>query len=306
MKQYFLILNPKSGNGKGQKDKAKIIETLKKNDIDYDLNLTEFKGHAEQLARDSIINGYKNILIAGGDGTLSEVANGIMSVSSSNNNELTIGMIPIGTGNDWCREFNVPNNYDKAAKIINKRKIITQDLYKISYKTNDVEQVRYGINIAGVGFDSEVAIKTENDKVNGRGGKLVYIKNVFSTLNSYNAVETRIIYDNNEINTKMFSLAIGKLPYNGGGMKQLPNAVYDDGFLDFTLINDINIPEILINFVRLFSGNHIKHKKIDTYKTKSFTIETKNKLWFEVDGEIIGKTPFTVNVNPLAINLICG
>jgi diacylglycerol kinase family enzyme len=117
-REWFAIVNPNAGNGKGKMDWSRIADLLKKNGIPFDMMLTKSKGHAIELTRELIEGGYKKFISVGGDGTLNEVVNGVFAQEFCLPGEITLSMIPVGTGNDWGRMFGIPLVYEGAVQII--------------------------------------------------------------------------------------------------------------------------------------------------------------------------------------------
>jgi len=303
---YFALINPNAGNGAGKKNWQKISELLVRNNISFQHKFSEYIGHSTLIAKNHVEKGFKKFIIVGGDGTLNEVINGVLTNSEHALEGLTFAMLPVGTGNDWCRSFKIPDNFDEAIKLITNGKTITQDIAKVTYFEDEVIRTRYFANISGIGFDAHVAIKSNLDKQRNKSGMLVYLKNVISSLIHYKSVQSKVIYDGNEINCKLFLLSVGKGKYNGGGMKQLPFAVPDDGFIDFTLIEDVSSFEVITQLPKLYKGTHINHPKISTFKTKKLTIIPEEKIFLEFDGETYGHSPFEFEVVPSALKVICG
>ncbi|MFH1051049.1 MAG: diacylglycerol kinase family protein [bacterium] len=305
-KEYFVIINPNAGKGLSKMGWQEISSLLDDNNLEYQHQFSEYRGHSIKIAREKAIEGYKNFIVVGGDGTLNEVINGIVSISESALNGLTFAMIPVGTGNDWCRSYNIPNNFKDAISLIKQGKTITQDLAKATYFENEQILTRYFANISGIGFDAHVAIKSNLDKQMNKSGIFVYLKNVISSLINYQSVKSTVIYDDKQIDCKLFLLSAGKGKFNGGGMKQLPLAVPDDGFIDFTLIQDISKFDVITQLPKLYNGTHIYHPKISTYKARKLSITTDKKIFLEVDGETFGHSPFIFEVIPSALTVICG
>ncbi len=303
---YFVIINPNAGNGSGKKNWQIISSLLTENDIPYQFQFSDYIGHIILIAREQIEKGYKNFIIVGGDGTLNETINGILSSSENSLKGITIAMIPVGTGNDWCRSYNIPNDFKSAIALIKQGKTITQDLAKVTYYENEQIRSRFFANIAGIGFDAHVAIKSNIDKQRNKSGILVYLKNVVSSLIKYKSVQSNLVFDDKQLSCKLFLLSVGKGKYNGGGMKQLPFAVPDDGFIDFTLIEDVSRFEVITQLPKLYKGTHVNHPKISTYKSKKLEITTEEKIFLEFDGETFGHSPFVFEVIPSALTVICG
>lgn len=156
-KNWILILNPHAGGGRGAKDKQQIEQLLKSSGFVYELLISEYPKHAIKLAKNAIENGARQIIVVGGDGTLNEVANGVFQQQKYLPEDITIGMIPVGTGNDWIKTFGIPNNYQSAIDKISERKTLRQDVGKLAFSENGEEHFRYFSNMAGFGFDALAA-----------------------------------------------------------------------------------------------------------------------------------------------------
>jgi YegS/Rv2252/BmrU family lipid kinase len=217
-------------------------------------------------------------------------------------------MIPVGTGNDWCRMFNIPFNYEKAIGIIKKGDDFIQDVGKVHYQNESKPASRYFINVAGMGYDAQVAAKTNEDKEAGKGGPFTYLINLFTSLlfYKYSTPEIKIGDQEKTIKNQTFSLSVGICKYNGGGMMQLPDAIPNDGLLDLTLIKKIGRMAVIRNIKKLFDGTLPEHPKVMTLKGKSFRISSQPEIKLEVDGESLGHSPFVFEVIPKSLKMIVG
>lgn len=305
-KECLVIVNPNAGNGKGEKDWDKISLLLKNEAISFKTEFTERKGHAIDLSMKAVADGYKRIITVGGDGTLNEVVNGIFAGKASPVTDIAISLIPVGTGNDWGRMFGIPLDYKKAVKIIAENKQMLHDVGVISFYDGSVKQERYFINIAGLGFESVVVKRTNYQKDNGRGGKLIYFYNLLMSLISYNNTKSEIIIDGEKILADVFSLNVGNGRYCGGGMRQTPGAVPDDGLLDVTIINGMGKFEIIRNLKILYDGTILRHPKIDGYKCKNIKVTSDPVMYAEADGESLGQTPAEFSIIPSGITIVYG
>ncbi len=303
-KNWLVILNPNAGIQRGKRDWPIIKQLLEKNNISYRFVSTEYKEHAITLTKKLVSEGYKKIIGIGGDGTFNEIANGILQQKKYNPTEINIGIITIGTGNDWGRMYNIPFNYNEAIRVILNGKIFTQDVCKAVYSSGLRVIERYLVNMAGMGFDAEVALKVNAQKEDGKGGRLSYFKNIFTTLLYYKPKIARITIDEQHFSENIFSINCGVCQYNGGGMKQLPHAIPDDGNLAFTLIKKINKFTVIINTRKLYSGSFIKLPEVLLYKGKEISVESDKNIYLEIDGESVGHTPISFHVKPAAISVI--
>ncbi len=303
---YLVIVNPNAGRRRGEKDWNKISSLLKEAGIRFKAVFTQSPRHAIYIAASHIENGYSKLIVVGGDGTMNEVVNGIFLQKRYPSSDISVGMITVGTGNDWGRMFNIPGDYAEAISTIKMNNSFIQDAGVVKYFHGRKEKSRYFVNMAGIGFDAMVVSKTNKMKEAGKGGPWIYLKNVIISLMKYRYSKTKIHIDNHEINNNVFNISIGICKFNGGGMIQLPDAVANDGFFDITIINKIKKHDIILNLKRLYNGTINKHPLVDTYRGKSVFIDSKPFILLETDGESLGHSPFTFDIIPRSIKVLVG
>lgn len=304
--RWYAIINPQAGSGKGKTDWPQIESLLKVNGIDFDFVFTTHKYHSVELTVNAINRGYKRLIAVGGDGTLNEIVNGVFIQDKYPTTEIVIGVIAVGTGNDWSRMYNIHSTYEGKIAAIREGNLFLQDVGKVEYEESKVKQARYFANAAGVGFDAEVARRTNRLKEHGHRGKILYMGSLVRALFDYKPSFINITIDGEKLEGTIFSLTVGIGCYNGGGMMQLPNAVSDDGLLDVTVIRQIRRFEVIRNIYRLYNGTILTHPKISGHIGKTVTIECEIPIGLEVDGESLGVSPFTFSVVPKSINVIVG
>lgn len=302
-----MIVNPNAGVKKGTKDWPKIHRLLIAEQVDFDFQLTTSRGHATRIASDAIANGYMNLCVVGGDGTLNEVLNGLFPHPGVLTPGTTLAMIPVGTGNDWCRMFNIPFDYPGAIHILKEKKTFLQDAGKVTYYHKDDQVKRYFMNVAGMGYDALVAKKTNMLKEKGLGGPLTYMYFVFASLFQYKFIEAVIEVDGKlAFKGEIFSMNVGICKYNGGGMMQVPFAVPDDGLLDVTLIKKTSKWMVVRYAKKLFDGSLVDLPMVATFKGENIRIRSTGKVFLETDGESLGHTPFTFEILPRCIRIVTG
>jgi YegS/Rv2252/BmrU family lipid kinase len=303
---WLVLVNPNAGRRKGEKDWGRIARLLEEANISFVSVFTQRKLHAIQLTKKYIEKHYRKIIVVGGDGTLNEVINGVFSQNLYQPSDITIGMIPVGTGNDWCRMYGIELDYLSAIEIITQGFSFQQDAALAEYYDDNMPRKRYFINMAGIGYDALVAQKTNRQKERGRSNPLSYFLNIFLGLFQWRAVDTVIMFDRKQIKTNVFSLNTGINRYNGNGLKQLPFAIPNDGMLDLTIIRRIGRWKIIRSVLKLFDGSFVALPEVSTFKAKKITIESngKNRLFLEVDGESMGHTPFAFSIIPEAVSLL--
>lgn len=252
--------------------------------------ITERESQATEIAEENADN-YKLIVAVGGDGTVNEVAKGII-----NKRQGILGIIPGGTGNDMARSLGIPLNPKEALKLIlkgNKKEI---DIGRVnSYDF---------LNISSAGFDAEVVINNEKIKKRFKS-HISYAISVVYTLFTYKNKNVTIKINGKTFNEKILLLAVGNGKYYGGGMKILPMAQIDDGYLDICLISNISKLLSLYLFPTIFNGHHIKYKKyVKIYKAKSVTITSKEEFLLNIDGDVIETKEASFSLSDKKLNII--
>ncbi len=298
--RWFVIINPTSGNGSSKKKWPQIKTLLASYSFDFDFSFTEHENHSSELIQQVIENGFLNIICVGGDGTLHNIVNGIMNQSKVSYNQINIGMIPVGTGNDWVKTHNIPNDFEKAIQIIKNRNKKIQDLGKIEFLDKDRKPVYYN-NLAGVGFDGFVVSKVHKYK---HFGALAYLTGAVLGLFSFKNFNSNILVGSKEISSKTLMVLVGLCNYSGGGMKLTKEPNPFDGLLDISIAKNIGKFDIIRNLSKLFNGKIVNHKKVETLKSHSITIkfDEDEMPFIQADGELIGQGNITVSIIPKAFS----
>lgn len=296
---WFIIANPTSGNRNFSKKWQEIQQNLKTKNINYSFAITAYSKHEIELVQNAIQQGFKNIISVGGDGTLHHVVNGIMTQRYVKTSDITIGVIPVGTGNDWIKTYNIPNNIAKAIEIIHQKNTILQD---IGVLETENKNIRYFNNVAGLGYDGYIVNKLKKLKpfgslsylLAGTYGLLFYKKSVF-----------KVTFDSKEIEANCLMTILGICKFSGNGMQFTKDVHTSDGFLDITIAKNITLLDLLLNIHKLYNGKFVYHKKVETYKTKEITVTPKiSKPYIQADGELIGTGKVTVKIIEKAIRFV--
>jgi len=304
--KWLVILNPHAGARKGLRDMEQIIGLLGNYKMEHLLTISEYAGHIIKLSKKYVLEGYRNILVAGGDGSLNEVVNGIFLQNKVAISEITIGMLPVGTGNDWIRTFGIPDDYNKALEIIKNGQTVFQDVGKIAYKTKREEKQRFFVNMAGFGFDAVVAAKVNRLKDKGWSGKKLYLWALLYSYLKYNTKRMKIIVNGQTFDDFIFTASIGIGKYNGGGMMQSPDAVPTNGQFNITLIRKINLWGLITNISGLYSGKYVKDHRVSAAVGNEIQISSKRKIPGEADGEHLGNANYKIEIIPNQLRVIYG
>ena len=307
--KWLVIVNPKASIGKCEKDWPEIKNLLIESGFDFDFVLTEHPGHAIELVKNRITEqGYKKIISVGGDGTNNEVINGIFIQKRFPTTEITMGIVPIGTGNDWRRTFNFPEGYSNLMEVLKQGNLFCHDIGKVTYYNDGDTRERYFLNAAGTGLDEMVCNRTNQLKSKGKGGPIRYMLNTASCLLQFKCVHIKLEVDDQEVfDDEILSLSIGNGKYNGGGMKMMPNAIPDDGLFDITVVKKVGMLKFAASINNIYDGTFVdKLKEVTSYRGKKVRIVSipAHKLLLETEGETLTNSPFVFEMLPKAINMI--
>lgn len=303
--RWFVIVNPVAGSGRGLIDFPQISRLLRNDDIRHDAVFTEHKHHATELAVTAANQGYRRIIVIGGDGTLNEVVNGLFIQKAVEPREILLAVIAVGTGNDWVRTFGIPQHYSEAIRAIREGRSFLQDVGTVTYTESHYTQTRYMANVAGLGFDAYVISTFNHLKMKGYKGGWMYLYSILKSYFRYKSSGARIWVDDKVVfNDLMFSLAIGICKYNGGGVQQLPNALADDGLLDLTIIRPVHWWHIVFRLKKLFNGDIYQIGHVIHAQGRKVKIEAAPLIQLEADGELMGGTPVEVNIRQRAIRVV--
>ncbi len=291
----LFIINPVSGRGKGKKAGILIENFLNNNSIKSAIIYTKSKKHATELASE-YQHKTSRIIVVGGDGTLNEVINGVTS------DNILIGFIPTGTGND----FGINVNSSKI--IINNLKSICYENYlikkidvgyaEIKETNNEVLFSFRFINSLGIGFDAQIAYLAQHNKF--LTGIYAYIFALIKALFNYGSLKLKIIVDGIELyNAKAVLAAIGNGKTSGGGFYLTPEALINDGKLDLCIVDMLKRRSLLMK-LPLAIINKIQHvKEVKLYKFSNLIVNSGNPAYIHADGEVISKSAENISVKVL-------
>jgi diacylglycerol kinase (ATP) len=306
---WLLIANPTSGGGKLRQNQARIEKTLNLLNIPYVLRRTQKGGDATRFAQEGIAAGHRKIMAIGGDGTGNEVINGIFKQNLVPTTEITYTLMPVGTGNDWVRNLNLPKTIESFFEMIQRGHVAWQDIGIIHYAKKDSnEQVihkHFFANAGGAGYDAEVVHSVEFSK-RILSKKISYFWHILKCLNQYDAPQVRVTFDEQTIIDRFYTINFGIHRYSGAGMQLTPHAVADDGLLALTLIKDLPRVVVALNTPKLYLGTVAKLQPYTTlHQVKTIRIESLGApMLVETDGEFLGQTPIEITILHKALKII--
>lgn len=250
-------------------------EALRHQGLQFKTEVTSRPLEAMEIARRAAEEGCELVVALGGDGTSHEVANGLLS---SGNSEVALGMIPIGTGNDFADMFDTPTDLAQVALRIREGKTRLIDVGWI----ND----RYFVNIVGVGFDALVSIQALKIQHVLRGFPL-YLAAVFITLKEYQIPHITVEFDGERLSMPMTMINVANGKREGGGFLIAPDAQNDDGIFDICLARGLGRLGILRLLPEVIKGTHVDKEPVTMAKAKRVILDSPDPLPVHADGEII-------------------
>ena len=293
MPKTCVILNPIAGS---VKDPDALVEKLRSLP-GISVKVSARRGSASRFARTALKNGCDIIVAAGGDGTLNEVINGI----GEQTGQIRIGLIPLGTGNDFARTLGLPNDVDQCIELILAGRTRAIDLVRV---TSD--RVRHFVNVSAGGFSGLVNEKL-TPKMKKTWGPLAYVRSAAAALPELRAYLTRIALDDQEtLSESLYNVIVGNGRYVAGGIPIAPEAVPDDGLLDLVLIPERPVADLALLAPQILMGNHLSSASIIYRRAAKISVNSKPGMWFNVDGELVGNEPAVFEVLPRALQFVVG
>lgn len=289
--KHIFIVNPAAGKGKALELIPIIKEHFTNIEDECIVRVTEYPGHATELAREYSIIEKCRIYSVGGDGTLNETVNGIAKTDSA------LGIIPAGSGNDFIRSI-------KAGTDI--QRLISATINGIERKIDLASaNGKYFINVSSVGFDAEIVFNAGKfKKLPGITGSMSYLLSLLYTtvMNKNYGIEVDIDGERQKLNILLVAIANGR--YYGGGMLPAPEALLDDGYLDVCLIRETPRRRIFALFPKFMKGLHGQLEEVSFYTAKKIAIESKNDISLSTDGEVVTAKAINFEIHEKAVNVI--
>ena len=285
--------------------------------VSYKAEFTGGKYNAAELSRKAAERGYRKFIAVGGDGTIHDVLNGIAEYALNDSevslSDFTLSVIPVGSGNDWVKSVGVSTDIKQAVAYIAAGETGVQDVVKVSVlDSSDLSaeplSVSYMSNVGGVGLDARVCEIVNRKKEQGKRGKKLYVSALLYCIRHRVPIRAKVVCDGRQVfSGRYLSMAFGIGKYSGGGMRQTPAALIDDGLLDITIIPDIPIWTIAKEAYKLFTGNFLTIKEVIPATCREVYVLPESEADAEpaeVDGEVVGRAPVKMEVLQQQINII--
>ena len=295
-----LIVNPVAGAGRTFKKWPHISDLLKSIGLRFEHDITEAPKHAIELARAAVRKGYELVVCVGGDGTINEVVNGLYDSGAIK--DVTLGIISTGTGSDYVRTIGIPPYYvDACQRLLNPTKLQV-DIGVVEYANNGDQVKRLFVNFAGLGFDAEV-VRATTQRYKALGGLPAYLLGLLTTLLCYRNRDITLKLDDQVQEKRVCSVVASNGKYGGGSMLVAPDADPTDGLLDVLTIDDLSKPDLLWSLPRIYKGTHLTHPKVTMTRARKVEVESRQRIFLQADGELLGEAPARFSLLPSALNI---
>lgn len=306
----LIIVNPKSASGATRNNWSAIASDLRTHFGPFQVAFTKGPGDGVELAKRSAIEGRRLIIACGGDGTINEIANGILASET----DCELGIFPSGTGGDFRRTLEIPGEPREAARALRDGRTESIDVGQVTYKNfNGEEESRYFLNVTSFGLAAAIIERVKGssslnwlplDTIRGRAS---FALSSLQEIVGLGTTTVRVKIDEGDerlLSTVNFCIANAR--YFGGGMMVAPDAKVNDGFLDVINIGDINTAKIILNAYTLYRGTHLDLPEVaDTLAKRIYArpMNDNDEVHIEVDGELLGMLPAVYEIVPGALRV---
>jgi len=300
------IANPQAASGRVGRLLPQLAGRLRARLGEVTLRVTDSPEHATGIARELVEAGVDLIIAIGGDGTINEVANGLLRDDKPLRDDVQLGIVPVGTGGDMRRSLGIPGDASQAIEILATGRPLTIDVGKASLAGHDDSMVRrYFVNLASFGIGGEVAARASNP-FTMLGGKAGFLWATLRTVAEHRGRHVEIELDGSSEFLPFFisNVAVGNGRYHGGGMQPCPKALLDDGLLDVTVIDYLKPFEVLRDIRVLYSGDVYRLPKVHRLEARRLRARSGQPTRVEVDGEALGRLPIEIEVLPRCLNVL--
>jgi YegS/Rv2252/BmrU family lipid kinase len=237
------------------------------------------------------------VVAVGGDGTLNEAVNGVAGTG------VPLATLPLGTGMDFGRTYAIPTGFDDAVRVAvsgNEREI---DAARVAYRTwAGEEATRWFANVGSVGMSAAVAQRA-NAMSKALGGRVTFFYALTRVFFEWENTEVTVTLDDGERRARMHDVILANGQWHGGGMRLAPDARPDDGLFDIVFIGDVTKRDFITTAPKLYKGTYLGHPKVELVRSATATIDARERLPIEVEGEQIGTTPARFEIVPRALRI---
>lgn len=300
--RWGIIYNPKAGSRKTQKRWNEIRNYMESRKVVFDYVQSEGFGSVERLARTLANNGYRTIVVVGGDGAINDAVNGIMSSSAEDKENIALGIIPNGIGNDFAKYWGLDeDNYKQAVDWIINRRLRKIDVGCCNFFDGEQHTNRYFINAIYIGLGARIVQISDGTRRLWGIRELSFAASMFLLLFERKLYRMHLRVNDEHIRGRIMTVCVG----SARGYGLTPSAVPYNGWLDVSVIYRPELLQLLSGLWMLLKGRILNHKMVKPYRTRKVKILRAQNASVSLDGRILDRHfPLEVSVMPEAITLI--
>lgn len=297
--RWLVIVNPASGRPDDGAGWRAIERALLDAGVSFDSICTQRPGHGEELAQEALHEGRRRIAAVGGDGSVNDVLHGIMHAGTGDKGEVTLAVLPTGTGNDWARSLGITRSPKAIARALAQGRTMLHDVGAIDFPQTSAPR-RWFINVAGAGYDAYVTERVPRPVPSA----FTYLRGALSGLATYRSPEFRIRAGDTQIEGRLLLAFVANAQYCGNRMHVAPGARMDDGLLDVLAVRELSLLQVLPKLVKLYAGRILGDPAVRHFRAARVRIETNPPVVIQADGQIVGRTPAEFSLLPRALRVV--
>lgn len=299
--KWGVIYNPKAGTRKAHKRWKEIKEYMDSKGVLYDYVQSEGFGSVERLAGILANNNYRTIIVVGGDGALNDAINGIITSEAENKQDIAIGIIPNGIGNDFAQYWSEDLDYKKAVDCIINNRQRKIDVGFCRYYNGEHHERRFFLNAVNIGLGARIVKITDQTKRFWGVKYISYLAAFFLLFFERKLYRSHLKINDEHIRGRIMTICVG----SARGYGQTPNAVPYNGWLDVSIMYRPQAMQIFSGLWMLIQGRILNHKIVRAYRTKNVKVLRAKNAAVDLDGRLLPKHfPIEIGIKHEAITLI--
>ena len=301
---WLAIVNPASGGARAARRWPRAAKALAGSGVNFETVQTTTSGEGRVIAESAVRAGRRRLLVAGGDGSVNDVLNGVMRADDNPSDPVTLALVPLGTGNDWARSLDLPREAAGVARIIAAEDTFLHDVGQLDFATTaaGAEAKHWFINVAGAGFDSHVIERLPVHVTS----PFAYLRGALAELQRYRPPRFRITTDDDMLDERLLLAFVANGRYCGNRMLIAPQARLDDGRLDVIAIRNVGLLTVLRKLPKLYRGTLQGDPVVWQTDSARLRIEVDGDVAVQADGQLAGRTPVTISVLPRRVRVVRG
>ena len=297
--RWLAIVNPAAGRPDGGAAWRAIARSLQEAGVAFDVVHTERPGHGEEIARRALLEGRRRIAAVGGDGSVNEVIHGIMDAGLADTRDVTVAVLPHGTGNDWARSLGIGCDPQQIARVLATGRTMLHDVGAIDFPDSGGRR-RWFINVAGAGYDAWVTEHVPRPVPSA----FTYLGIALRGLLSYSSPEFCVTAGDTRLEGRMLLAFVANAQFCGNRMHVAPTARMDDGLLDVLAVEELSLLEALPKLGKLYTGRILGDRAVRHARAARVRIDTRPTAIIQADGQIVGTTPAEFSLLRQALRVI--